>query len=175
MLGQGHARMSGVTRTAALVSTHTDSHSDCGSWVEVRKSCFLGVSNRRGTAASPSQEVISSDGSACPQVAGSVTHPETRRWPSRLRHDAELARTEAHVFAEESGHLHSPNKAVATVQHRWNCGRRRRRAREMTPALSRPCCMVLRARQGSEQCGGAPGPPPRTHSSAMGLALHTAG
>ena len=46
------------------------------------------------------------------------THPEAGRWPALLRHDTEHAHAEAHVFADESGYLHAPNEAVATVQHR---------------------------------------------------------
>lgn len=54
---------------------------------------------------------------SCPGSQSSATHPETRRWPALLGHDAEFADAEAHVFADEFGYLHSSDKAVATVQH----------------------------------------------------------
>lgn len=64
------------------------------------------------------------------------THSEAWRRPALLRHNAELAHAEAHVFADESGHLHAPNEAVTTVQHRRHCSHKKRWARE----TAQSCC-----------------------------------
>lgn len=52
-----------------------------------------------------------------PGSQSTATHPETRRWPALLGHDAEFASAEAHILADEFGHLHASNEAVAAVQH----------------------------------------------------------
>lgn len=100
------------------------------------------------------------------------THSEAWRRPALLRHNAELAHAEAHVFADESGHLHAPNEAVTTVQHRRHCSHKKRWARE----TAQSCCCSPEAqpelRAAVEGRGGwmGTGPPLLPHGSgASGL------
>lgn len=55
--------------------------------------------------------------SVFPRAQSAATHPETWRRPALLGHDAKFANTEAHVFADEPGYLHSSDEAVAAVQY----------------------------------------------------------
>lgn len=80
--------------------------------------------------------VPSSDGAALCPAASVTTHPETRGRPGLLGDHTELGGAEAHVLAEESAHLHFPDEAVTTVQHRRHCSHRER---QPVP-VNGPCC-----------------------------------